>query len=784
MTTRRCRLSLEVVKSVVKFGLVLAAWNIAFYQSANAQNAVQAKGKKIYSAQCASCHGDMGQGVEDYYDEKLQGDLAIEQLAEVISDTMPEEDPDLCVAEDADAVATYIHTAFYSPEAQRRVERPRLEMSHLTVRQHRHSIASLIASFNGENHIPEERGLEADYFAASRWKEKRRLSKEVATSLDFSKGVPYFRADRKYEGVKKEKLENEIGTGFSAWWNGSVIATTTGSYEFTVHSKNGFRLFVNDLETPLIDRWVRGNDELTHEANVFLLAGKAYSLKLEMFTFKDPKAEIKLEWKPPHGERSVIPERLLRRFTTPEIAAMSTSLPPDDGSRGYLRGSSVSKGWDEATTNIAMEAADWIAKRVWKLAKTRKDRSDRIEKVKKFCEIFVTRAFVKPLTDEERKFFVDQHFSEDVSATDSVRRVVLLTLKSPRFLYPSFQQRTEGLEKARRLALFFLDAVPEKELFKAGLRNRIDPKVLDEQCWKLLYTHNAKQKLRDFFHFWLKCEEALHATKDPELYPEFDRELTEDLQVSLDLFLDEVVWGKEPDFRKIFLSRKLYINKRIADYYQLPIEEQEQGNDDEFVTCESDSVPRSGILTHPFLMSGFAYDRESSPIHRGVFVARNLLGRSLKQPAEAIPPLKEEFDPTMTMRQRVEHQTKATACQACHSVINPLGFSLEQFDAVGRFRQKEREKPVDVSSVYETTDGKSIQLSGAMDLGKYLAEDENAQKSFIHRLFQHFTNQSIYAYGDGRIDELHKSFVESGYNIQILLIEMAKLVANHDFETS
>jgi hypothetical protein len=440
----------------------------------------------------------------------------------------------------------------------------------------------------------------------------------------------------------------------------------------------------------------------------------------------------------------------------------------------------VSQGWDEATTNIAIESADWIAQRVWELAKTKDDASDRIEKVKAFCERFVSRAFVKTLSDEEEQFFVEQHFSDDVLVEDSVRRVALLTLKSPRFLYPAFQQRPTGLEKARRLALFFNDSMPDKELFKAGLKNKLAGEKLDEHCWRLLYTPGARQKLREFFHFWLKAEEALEASKDPELYPDYNKSLALDLQVSLDLFLDEVVWGEKPDFRQLFLSDKLYVNKRIADYYNLPLEA-EEGND-EFQTIESQSVPRSGVLTHPLLMSGFAYHRDTSPIHRGVFVARNLLGRSLKQPAEAIPPLKEEFDPSMTTRQRVEHQTKAVACQACHKVINPLGFSLEQFDAVGRFRKKEREKQVDVSSVYETSDGKAIELSGARDLGNYLASDVTAQKSFIRRLFNHFNNQSIYAYGDEKLDELHESFVNSGYNTQHLLIEMAKVVVNHELD--
>lgn len=763
------------------FCVALSLISFADIRSVSAQDKLDIEtGMKIYARQCAQCHGNQGQGSEEHYDETLTGDLSIEELAEIISDTMPEEDPDLCVAEDANAVSAYIHQAFYSPEAQRKLNRPRVELAHLTVNQHRRSIAGLIDSFGHASWMPEDRGLAADYFASSYRKEKRRLAKEIVETINFGDGVPHFRADRKYEGVEDEKRDNEMGSGFSAYWHGSVIAPETGTYEFIVHSTNGFRLFVNSDDEPLIDRWVRGDEELTHRENIFLLAGRPYRLRLEMFTFKDPTAAIQLEWKPPHGEQSVIPGRLLTKHSVPEVAAMSAPMPPDDGSRGYLRGSSVSQGWDEATTNVAIESADWIADRIWDLARTKKNATDRIAKVKVFCEQFVQRAFVNPLSDREQQFFIEQHFSDDITAEDSVRRVVLLALKSPRFLYPAFQQRSAGLEKARKLALFFNDSVPDKDLFKAGRKNQLNGEKLDEQCWRLLYTPGAKQKLRDFFHFWLKAEEALHASKDPELYPDYDKTLALDLQVSLDLFLDEVVWGEKPDFRQLFLSDKLYVNKRIADYYDLPLENSE--DKDEFHTIESDAEPRSGILTHPLLMSGFAYHRDTSPIHRGVFVARNLLGRSLKQPAEAIPPLKEEFDPSMTTRQRVEHQTKAVACQACHKVINPLGFSLEQFDAVGRFREKERDKQVNAKSIYETSDGKAIELSGARDLGNFLASDKTAQKSFIRRLFQHFNNQSIYAYGDDKLDELHQSFTDSGYNIQHLLIEMAKIVANHELD--
>jgi hypothetical protein len=142
-------------------------------------------------------------------------------------------------------------------------------------------------------------------------------------------------------------------------------------------------------------------------------------------------------------------------------------------------------------------------------------------------------------------------------------------------------------------------------------------------------------------------------------------------------------------------------------------------------------------------MSGLAYHKDSSPIHRGVFIAKQLLGRRLRQPPSDVKPLTEEFNPKMTTRERVEHQTKETACMNCHTVINPLGFSLENFDAVGRFRVEEKKKPIDVSTVYKTPDGEKVELNGARDLAIFLANNETAQRSFVQQLFHHYAKQSI-----------------------------------------
>ena len=753
---------------------------------ANGQDDPQHLGKKIYSTQCASCHGDKGQGHPDHYSEKLTGDLAVPELAELISDTMPEEDPDLCVAKEADLVAKYIHENFYSKAAQRRNNNARIELAHLTVRQYRESVADLIASFGDPLWVPDKRGIKAHYFASSYQNHKKKLASQTDTNINFGKGVPHFRADGKYKGIKKDKKKKDekkqakkIGDGFLALWNGGIIAPETGKYQIQIHSKNGFKLWINDPQTPLIDRWVSSEEKLKHTTTIHLLAGRIYTLKLEMFAFDEPTATMRMLWKTPHGILTPVPPEVLVEFQTSEVAIVSNRFPPDDASAGFKRGVSLSRGWDAATTTAALQTATWISDRIWKLADTKETDDKRDEKVKAFCIRFVERAFVSRLSEKEKEFFVHQHFSDELSLNDSVKRVAMLALKSPRFLYPQLQKRNQDFELARRMSLFFWDSVPDEQLFKMAAATKLSKESnLNGQLYRMISDPRSKQKLRDFFHFWLKTDEAAEATKDKQRFPGFNKAIVFDLRNSLDLFLDDVIWSKESDFRDLFRADYLFVNKRLADYYKIETKKKN------FARVSVDPKERAGILTHPYLMSGLAYHTESSPIHRGVFVTRNLLGRSLKQPAAAVPPLTEAFDPKMTTRERVEHQTSAVACMACHSVINPLGFSLENYDAVGRFRTKDKKKPIDVTSVYKTPSGQSVKLDGARQLAEFIADNETAQKSFIRQLFSHYVNQPIDAFGgdEDQLERLHQKFKQNNFNVQSLIIEMAKVVIDEPLE--
>src|SRR5262249_34367495 len=152
------------------------------------------------------------------------------------------------------------------------------------------------------------------------------------------------------------------------------------------------------------------------------------------------------------------------------------------------------------------------------------------------------------------------------------------------------------------------------------------------------------------------------------------------------------IWGDASDFRQLLLSETLFLNGRLAKLYGVDLPA-----DAPFKKVAPETGKRAGVLTHPYLLAAFAYTAESSPIHRGVFLAPNVLGQTLRPPPEAFTPLPAEAHPELTTRERVALQTRPQACVVCHGMINPLGFTLENFDAIGRLREQERGKPIDTT---------------------------------------------------------------------------------------
>ena len=141
-----------------------------------------------------------------------------------------------------------------------------------------------------------------------------------------------------------------------------------------------------------------------------------------------------------------------------------------------------------------------------------------------------------------------------------------------------------------------------------------------------------------------------------------------------------------------------------------------------------------------------------------------------------------DFAPNLTMREKITELTRPQACQGCHTVINPLGFSLEHYDAVGRFRTQDGNKPVDAVSDYTTDDGKTVRLTGARDVAEFAVGSEHAQNAFVEQLFHQVVKQPMLAYGLNTPERLRQSFIASGYNVQKLLEEIVTISALRGIE--
>jgi hypothetical protein len=189
---------------------------------------------------------------------------------------------------------------------------------------------------------------------------------------------------------------------------------------------------------------------------------------------------------------------------------------------------------------------------------------------------------------------------------------------------------------------------------------------------------------------------------------------------------------------------------------------------------------RAGVISHPYLLASFAYTGTSSPIHRGVFITRSVLGRTLQPPPESVAPLAPDLHPDLTTRERVLMQTKPEACQTCHSMINPLGFALENFDSIGRYREAEKDKQVEAAGTYVMRSGEVVKFNGVRELAEFLAENEETHESFVRQMFHYTVKQPIGAYGPNRLAELKLSFVEHEFDIFKLLVE---IVATSAIET-
>jgi len=768
---------------LIALGLMHPEWT-----SAACVDDLADKGAVIYQAKCASCHGDKGEGGTKQYAVPLVGDASLKELEKQIADTMPEDDPGSCVGADAEAVAAYVFDQFYSDSAQLRNRPPRVGLARLTGPQLRQSLADLYSHFHGIPKPTDKRGVKAIYFDGPRFKKENKKIERIDPVIRFD-----FGHDSPGEGIDPK--------AFYIFWEGGILANATGRHEIIVRSTCSFVMDFGKIGRELINNHVQSGDKVEFRSTVMLTAGRVYPFKIDFIQrerkTEKPPANVSISWTPPNGTEQLIPTKNFILEGTSPTFSLESELPPDDRSYGFERGVAINRQWDESTTAAAVEFSQVASDELWPDYRRRhkNDPDENRAQLRAFLSEIVSTAFRAPLDDELKKKYVDHQVDATEDDVEAIQRSLLVSLKSPRFLYPLADQgQSRSARQLNRLTLTLFDSLPSDDwLIKKIRENKLEEvDTIRGMAREFVKDYRTRAKLRDMLHEWLNVKRFNEITKNESLYAGFDAGIASDLRDSLDSFLDEVAQGESSDFRQLFLADWTMTTDRLAAFYGDAWKPLDMASSEPIKGAPLDNaIPRLrrsisdpgnrfGVLTHPYLMSGMSYYDSTSPIHRGVFLIRNVFGRTLRPPNEAFTPLSPDLHPDLTTRERVALQTSPDNCQVCHTKINGLGFALENFDAVGKFRGQEKTKPVNPAGNYVDRSGKDVSFNGPRELVEYIVASDDAHRAFVTRAFHHFVKQPPAAFGPNTLDELTDRFRKNNFNMNELIVDIAVIAATRD----
>jgi mono/diheme cytochrome c family protein len=317
---------------------------------------------------------------------------------------------------------------------------------------------------------------------------------------------------------------------------------------------------------------------------------------------------------------------------------------------------------------------------------------------RKILSSLARRAYRRPVTDRDLEPLMA--FYDEVRAASGfdagVQRALQRLLMSPEFLVrierdpanlaPGTNYRITGLELASRLSFFLWSSIPDEELLDLAERNRLrNPAVLRQQVSRMLADPRSKAFVTNFTGQWLYLRNVRAATPDSLLFPDFDDNLRQALQRETEMLFETIV-HEDRSALDLLGARYTFVNERLARHYGIP-----NVYGSHFRRVElSDKDPRGGLLGQGSILAVTSYPNRTSPVQRGKWLLDNVLGAPPPPPPPNVPDLEEKSadGKVLSMRERMAQHRANPVCASCHSRMDPLGLALENFDAVGRLRQR------------------------------------------------------------------------------------------------
>ena len=333
--------------------------------------------------------------------------------------------------------------------------------------------------------------------------------------------------------------------------------------------------------------------------------------------------------------------------------------------------------------------------------------ADEVPCAKKIISTLARRAYRRPVTDNDMETLIGFYQlgrngggNFDIGIEAAIQRI----LASPEFIFrfepdpanaaPDRPYRISDLELASRLSFFLWSSIPDDQLIDIAIQGKLkDPAVLEQQVKRMLADKRAETLVTNFADQWLYLRNLKNIQPDFQTFPDFDDNLRQAMKRETELFFGSII-SENHSVIDLLNANYTFVNERLARHYGIP---NVYGTDFRRVTLTDPA--RFGLLGQGSILTVTSMPNRTSPVLRGKWILTNLLGNPPNPPPPNVPALKdnEAGAKKLSLRERMEQHRANQPCNGCHKLMDPLGFSLENFDAVGQWRNNDDGSQIDPS---------------------------------------------------------------------------------------